>query len=98
MARRPRQSSAVGHGSDPLQVAVIDPVDEHPVLGPLRLAKAKRLIKRTKGGRVAMMSARQRAAKPRLQQADINKLKDAMATKAAKPAEVKIKVDVETKS
>lgn len=50
MARRPRESTAKGHGSPPLQVAVIDPVDEHPVLGPLRLAKAKRLIKRQKGG------------------------------------------------
>ena len=42
-------SSAKGHGVEPLQVAVIDPVDEHPVLGPLRLAKAKRLIKRERG-------------------------------------------------
>ena len=49
MSRRPRQSSAKGHGSEPLQVAVIDPVDEHPVLGPLRLAKARRLIKLEKG-------------------------------------------------
>jgi len=47
--RRPRESSAKGHGSPPLQVPIIDPVDEHPVLGPLRLAKAKRLIKRMKG-------------------------------------------------
>ncbi len=49
MPRRPRESTAKGHGSPPLQVAVIDPVDEHPVLGPLRLAKAKKLIKKTKG-------------------------------------------------
>ena len=49
MARRLRQSKAKGHGSEPLQVAVIDPVDEHPVLGPLRLATAKRLVQREKG-------------------------------------------------
>ena len=51
MARRSRESNAKGHGSPPLQVAVIDPVDEHPVLGPLRLAKVKRLIKKEKAGK-----------------------------------------------
>lgn len=43
--RRKRESSAKGHGSEPLIVREIDPVDEHPSLGPLRAAKLKRAVK-----------------------------------------------------
>ena len=50
MARRKRQTSkAVGHGSEPLIVREIDPVDEHPSLGPLRKAKALLLARKAKG-------------------------------------------------
>lgn len=42
MPRRSRkESTSVGHGSNPLIVKEIDPVDEHPSLGPLRRAKQK---------------------------------------------------------
>lgn len=40
--RRRRESSAKGHGTPPLIVREIDPVDEHPSLGPLRAEKLKR--------------------------------------------------------
>jgi len=52
--RRPRakESKAKGHGSPPLIVREIDPVDEHPSLGPLRQAKLNKMLrggkKRTK--------------------------------------------------
>ncbi len=50
MARRKRQTSkAVMHGSEPLIVREIDPVDEHPSLGPLRRAKTILLAKKAKG-------------------------------------------------
>ena len=42
--RRARESSAKGHGTPPLIVREIDPVDEHPSLGPLRAAKLRRAI------------------------------------------------------
>ena len=45
MARRKRTSSAVMHGSEPLIVREIDPVDLHPSLGPLRAAKLKRALR-----------------------------------------------------
>ena len=37
------------HGSEPLIVREIDPVDEHPSLGPLRKAKALLLARKAKG-------------------------------------------------
>jgi len=45
MARRPRESKSVGHGSPPLIVREIDPVDEHPALGPLRRAKLRKVTR-----------------------------------------------------
>ncbi len=38
------------HGSEPLIVREIDPVDEHPSLGPLRKAKMLLAAKKVKGG------------------------------------------------
>jgi len=47
---RPTQSRAKGHGVRPLIVREIDPVDEHPSLGPLRQAKLNKLLgKRGRG-------------------------------------------------
>lgn len=43
--RRKRESTAKGHGTEPLIVREIDPVDEHPSLGPLRAAKLRRAVK-----------------------------------------------------
>ena len=50
MARRKRQTSkAVMHGSEPLIVREVDPVDDHPSLGPLRKAKMLLAAKKAKG-------------------------------------------------
>lgn len=46
--RRKRESSAVMHGSQPLVVQEVDPVDMHPSLGPLRRRKALRLARAAK--------------------------------------------------
>ncbi len=37
------------HGSEPLIVREIDPVSEHPSLGPLRELRMKKLIAKSKG-------------------------------------------------
>ncbi len=50
MARRKRRTSnAVMHGSEPLIVREVDPVADHPSLGPLRELRMKKLIAKTKG-------------------------------------------------
>ena len=51
MARRKRESSAAMHGSPPLIVKEIDPVDFHPSLGPLRAAKLRRALRLSRRGR-----------------------------------------------
>ena len=40
--RRSRESSAKGHGTPPLMVEVVDPIADHPALGPMRDRRMKR--------------------------------------------------------
>ena len=49
MARRSRESSARGHTTPPVMVQTMDPIADHPALGPLRDVRSKRIAKRAKG-------------------------------------------------
>lgn len=43
--RRRRESSARGHGTPPVFVEVVDPIADHPALGPMRDRRMKRAAK-----------------------------------------------------
>lgn len=49
MARRPRESKAVGHTTPPVMVQTMDPIADHPALGPLRDVRSKKIAKRSRG-------------------------------------------------
>lgn len=50
MARRKRrESSAIGHGTPPLMVGEMNPIADHPGLGPLEEKRVKRIAGRAKG-------------------------------------------------
>ena len=51
MARRSRESSARMHTTAPLQVEVLNPLEDHPGLTPLEHRKIKRLARKVKGGK-----------------------------------------------
>lgn len=51
MARRSRESTARMHTTAPLQVEVLNPLEDHPGLTPLEHKKIKRIAGKTKGGR-----------------------------------------------
>lgn len=46
--RRSRESSAKGHTTPPLMVEVVDPIADHPVLGPMRDRRMKRAARKGK--------------------------------------------------
>ena len=43
MRRKRKDSTAVMHGSEPLIVHEMDPIDDHPALGPLTRRKIRKL-------------------------------------------------------
>jgi hypothetical protein len=49
MARRPRESSAKMHATPPIMVQTMDPIADHPALGPLRDVRSKKIAKRSRG-------------------------------------------------
>lgn len=51
--RRARESSAKMHTTPPLQVEVLNPLEDHPGLTPLEHKKIKRIARKVKGGRSA---------------------------------------------
>jgi len=51
VARRSRESSARGHTTPPLQVEVLNPLEDHPGLTPLEHKKIKRIAGKVKGGK-----------------------------------------------
>ena len=46
--RRGRESSAKGHTTAPIVVEVVDPIADHPALGPLRDRRMLRAARKTK--------------------------------------------------
>lgn len=51
--RRQRESSARMHTTAPLQVELLNPLEDHPGLTPLEHRKIKRIARKVKGGRGA---------------------------------------------
>lgn len=49
--RRSRESTAKMHTTPPLQVEVLNPLEDHPGLTPLEHKKIRRIAKRVKGGK-----------------------------------------------
>lgn len=49
--RRSRESSAKMHTTPPLQVEVLNPLEDHPGLTPLEHRKIRRIAKKVKGGK-----------------------------------------------
>lgn len=47
--RRPRESKALRHGTPPLIVHEMDPIDDHPGLGPLTRRKIKKVVGKVRG-------------------------------------------------
>ena len=54
MARRSRESTARMHTTAPLQVEVLNPMEDHPGLTPLEHRKIKRLARKVKGGKASV--------------------------------------------
>mgnify|MGYP001590779575 CR=1 FL=1 len=50
MARRSRESTARMHTTAPLQVEVLNPLEDHPGLTPLEHKKIRRIARKVKGG------------------------------------------------
>lgn len=46
--RRSRESSAKGHTTPPIVVEVVDPIADHPALGPLRDRRMKRVARKAR--------------------------------------------------
>lgn len=52
--RRIRESSAKGHTTPPMMVEVVDPIADHPALGPMRDRRMKRVARRFKPKKTAV--------------------------------------------
>lgn len=49
--RRPRESKARMHTTPPVQVEVLNPLEDHPGLTPLEHRKIRRIARKVKGGK-----------------------------------------------